>query len=260
MPKVYVIDDSPLVGFAVKKVLRPRGIEVVSEHSGKAAIAELPSLRPDLVICDLILPDVGGLEVCRSIQMDPRLSATPVLVISGAVNDEVRARAKEYGVRAVFEKPIVGDELVQCVERILATPKPVAREPENPPRTRETSARLLTAIDHAFARPGMLKGIRYGLVLRTGGETVRDFGQPPRRIAGASGEFLRLARQAASVSSLAGHQALEGLTLESKAGTLLLHPLDESLTVVLMLRKTDALGMARYFVRRLRKTLADLED
>ncbi len=256
--KIYVIDDSPLVCFAVKRVLAPRGFDVVSERSGRTAIAELPSLRPDLVICDLILPDIGGLEVCQFIHRDPRLSATPVLVLSGAVNDEVRARAKEYGVREVFTKPLVGDELVECVARILATSEPVAGEPKIPPRSGERSARVLAAIGHAFARPGMVKGIRYGFVLRTGGEVV--LGTPPQGVADASEKFFRLGRLAASVSSLAGHKALEGLILESEAGTLLLHPMDEGLTVVLVLRKTDALGMARYFVRRLRKALADLEN
>ncbi len=344
-PKIYVIDDSPLVCFGVERVLGPLGFDIVSERSGRAAIANLPSQRPDLIICDLILPDVGGLEVCQFIHGDPRLSATPVLVISGAVTDEVRARAREYGVREVVKKPLKGDELVQCVERILAAPPPVAEEAPDPPQTkppqtkppqtkprqtkprqptarqptarqptarqptapqptapqptarqptapqptapqpaapqstapqtkppgtlppgtlppqtRETSARVLTAIDSALGRPGMVEGVRFGLILRTDGEVVRDLGRAPRSLAGASKEFLRLGRQAARVSSLAGHPTFEGLTLESKAGTLLLHPLDEILTVVLVLREEGGLGMARYFVRRLRKMLADLKD
>ena len=119
MPKVYVIDDSMSVCFAIERMLRARGMEVISERSGEAALRGVVEHGPDLVLCDLVLPDVEGFEICSFIQGHPRLSSTPVIVISGIVDDAVRAQAHRVGAIGVLKKPFATEELVALVERVF---------------------------------------------------------------------------------------------------------------------------------------------
>ncbi len=119
MAKVIVIDDSLSVCFAIERMLRSRGMEVISHRSGEAALENLEPEQPDLVLCDLVLPDIEGFQICTFIKRSPVLSEVPVIVISGIVDEEVRAQAKEVGAEAVLKKPFASDEMLTLVEDIL---------------------------------------------------------------------------------------------------------------------------------------------
>ena len=97
MAKVSVIDDSLSVCFAIERMLRAHGMEVVSHRSGEAALSRLEEEAPDLVLCDLVLPDIEGFQICTFIREHATLSSVPVIVISGIVDDEVRAQAEQVG-------------------------------------------------------------------------------------------------------------------------------------------------------------------
>ena len=119
MAKVIVIDDSLSVCFAIERMLRSRGMEVISHRSGEAALEGLEPEEPDLVLCDLVLPDIEGFQICTFIKQSPVLADVPVIVISGIVDEEVRAQAKEVGAEAVLKKPFASDEMLTLVEKIL---------------------------------------------------------------------------------------------------------------------------------------------
>jgi len=93
MSKVLVVDDSLSVRKVVERALAGRQIEVVCAASGSEAIERLERDAPDVVVCDVVMPDRDGYEICEFIKRHPRLSHTPVLLMSGIVNDEVRERA-----------------------------------------------------------------------------------------------------------------------------------------------------------------------
>jgi CheY-like chemotaxis protein/predicted regulator of Ras-like GTPase activity (Roadblock/LC7/MglB family) len=130
--RVLVVDDSVSVRRAVERMLVPRGLEVASCASGNEALARLPAVAPDLLICDLVLPDLDGYEVCRWLRQVPALAATPVLFISGIVDPDVESRAGALGVEGVLKKPFTGEELIDRVERILADSR-VAPPPGSTP-------------------------------------------------------------------------------------------------------------------------------
>ena len=95
MGKVLVVDDSLSVRKVVEKALESRGLQVLAAASGSEAIAMIDRDQPDVVICDVILPDKDGYQICQYVRTHPALGSTPVLLISGVDNGTVQARAAE---------------------------------------------------------------------------------------------------------------------------------------------------------------------
>jgi len=124
---VYVIDDSVSVCFAIERMLRATGLAVLARRAGEAALRDLEQLTPDLVLLDLVLPDIGGLQICSFMRGHPRLASVPVIIISGIVDDEVRSQALRIGAVGVLKKPFATEDLVQMVSQVLSqesTPLP----------------------------------------------------------------------------------------------------------------------------------------
>jgi CheY-like chemotaxis protein/predicted regulator of Ras-like GTPase activity (Roadblock/LC7/MglB family) len=120
MPKVLVVDDSLSVRKVVEKALEGRGLHVLSAASGAEAIASIERDRPDVVICDVILPDKDGYQICQYVRTHPAISTTPVLLISGVDNGTVQARAAEVRSDEVMFKPFGVEDLVRKIDSLLA--------------------------------------------------------------------------------------------------------------------------------------------
>jgi len=108
---VLVIDDDPDLSSLVAEVLELEGLRCVVAHDGRTAIAMAVSLRPDLIVLDLILPEIPGAEVLKRLQADHRTRYTPVVLVtaSSAIGEKVRllrAGADDY-----ITKPFDLDEL-----------------------------------------------------------------------------------------------------------------------------------------------------
>jgi CheY-like chemotaxis protein/predicted regulator of Ras-like GTPase activity (Roadblock/LC7/MglB family) len=120
MAKVLVVDDSLSVRKVVERALVAKQLDVVSAASGTEAIAQIEREHPDLVVCDVVMPDRDGYEICRFVKSHPQLGRTPVLLISGIVNDSVLAQAAEARSDDVLRKPFEAAELVRKVSELLA--------------------------------------------------------------------------------------------------------------------------------------------
>jgi CheY-like chemotaxis protein len=140
MPKVLVVDDSLSVRKVVEKALEGRGLHVLSAASGAEAIASIERDRPDVVICDVILPDKDGYQICQYVRTHPTISATPVLLISGVDNGTVQARAAEVRSDEVMFKPFGVDDLVRKIDSLLAG-RPNGSTPEEARRQRRPRPR-----------------------------------------------------------------------------------------------------------------------
>jgi CheY-like chemotaxis protein/predicted regulator of Ras-like GTPase activity (Roadblock/LC7/MglB family) len=140
MAKVLVVDDSVSVRKVVERALEARRISVVSAGLGIEAIERIEKDEPDLVVCDVLLPDKDGYEVCEFVKTHPRLAQTPVLLISGIVNDQVLERAARVHSNEVLRKPFAADDLARRVDALLAqapprpeVPRPPAEAPDAAP-------------------------------------------------------------------------------------------------------------------------------
>ena len=119
MPKVLVIDDSLSVRKVVEKALEGRGLQVLAAASGSEAIEMLERDRPDVVICDVVLPDKDGYQICEYVRSHAAMGTTPVMLISGIDNGTVQARAAEVRSDEVMFKPFGVEDLVRKIDRLL---------------------------------------------------------------------------------------------------------------------------------------------
>jgi two-component system, OmpR family, KDP operon response regulator KdpE len=106
--KVLVVDDDPSLVKALRIGLTARGDEVVTAHSGADAIAQVALANPDLVILDLGLPDIDGLEVCRRIR---EFSEVPVVILSAYGDERRKVEALDGGADDFITKPFGMAEL-----------------------------------------------------------------------------------------------------------------------------------------------------
>ena len=114
--KILIVDDEPSILATMGPLLRSRGYEVVTAMNGRSAIDSVERDKPDLIVLDLGLPDVDGIEVCRMVR---ELSATPIVVLSarGAEGDKVRAL--DTGADDYVTKPFGAEELTARIRAAL---------------------------------------------------------------------------------------------------------------------------------------------
>lgn len=116
---VLVVDDEPLNVELLEGLLQVDGHEVMTAADGAAAIEACRTRVPDVVLLDVMMPGIDGVETCRRMREDPRLAATPILVVSAASGREDRMRAIAAGADDFVAKPIDGAEMRQRVRNAV---------------------------------------------------------------------------------------------------------------------------------------------
>src|SRR5579862_1210273 len=120
---ILYADDTDAQRYAVSRVLRNAGFQVIEANTGQQAL-EMMSSRPDLVILDVKLPDISGLEVCRQIKSAEATARIPVLQVSATlVTTQARVEGLEGGADAYLTQPIEADELVATIHALLRVRK-----------------------------------------------------------------------------------------------------------------------------------------
>src|SRR5687767_1161553 len=149
--KVLVVDDEPNILSTLAPLLRTQGYEVSTAMSGRAAIETAERERPDLIVLDLGLPDIDGVDVCRTVRETMNV---PIVVLSarGAEGDKVRAL--DLGADDYVTKPFGAEELLARVRAAL-------RRSDTPPPASEPIVRGNLVIDRVRFR-----------VLRDGDEEI----------------------------------------------------------------------------------------
>jgi CheY-like chemotaxis protein len=119
MRRIAVVEDNPDNRLLVRALLERRF--AVSEYAtGAAALEGLAAERPDLVLLDISLPGMDGLEVLRRMRADERLGHVPVIALTAHAMDADRRRFLDAGFDAYVAKPIIAeDELLGAIERLL---------------------------------------------------------------------------------------------------------------------------------------------
>jgi two-component system KDP operon response regulator KdpE len=110
---VLVVEDEPKVLRALGVALEAHGYEVIATATGEQAVARAADRRPDLILLDLGLPGVGGLEVIRRVRAF--LAATPIIVVSAQGDEETKVTALDLGADDYVEKPFALPELLARV-------------------------------------------------------------------------------------------------------------------------------------------------
>ena len=98
--------------------LQQAGHQVSEAEDGARALERIPEIKPDLIVLDLMLPIVNGLQVLNEVKANPQTSSIPVVVTTGTLTFE--RDVKHLGAAALLRKPLTGPELVDTVRAILA--------------------------------------------------------------------------------------------------------------------------------------------
>ncbi len=118
--QILVVDDEPTALKANTMSLQSVGLSCIQAQDGKAALQIIQSRELDLVILDVNMPEMDGIEVCRRLRLAPRHAKTPVLFVTAMATFETRLRSTQSGSNDLIGKPIRGIDLaVRCLTHIL---------------------------------------------------------------------------------------------------------------------------------------------
>ena len=122
--RILVVDDDPMVATTIQRVLRPEGYDVDVALDGAAALDQARARRPDLVVLDLMMPGIDGLEVCRQLRTGGNL---PILMLTARSGTADRVRGLDTGADDYLVKPFAYAELLARVRALLRrTPLPAS--------------------------------------------------------------------------------------------------------------------------------------
>lgn len=127
---VLVVDDSPTVRKIVQLTLQREGLMVVSASDGLGALAAVAHYQPDLILLDIMLPQMDGYHICQIVRKNPDYRDTPIIMLSGKDGIFDKMRGKLAGSTEYLTKPFDANELVQTVQRHLdAVPRRIRTLP-----------------------------------------------------------------------------------------------------------------------------------
>ncbi|HEY9808572.1 MAG TPA: response regulator transcription factor [Halomicronema sp.] len=117
--RLLLIDDDPNLILLVKDYLEFRGYEVITAENGREALELLDQEQPDMIICDVMMPEMDGYSFVRCVREDPRTSWIPVLFLSAKGQSQDRVKGLNTGADVYMVKPFEPEELVAQVESSL---------------------------------------------------------------------------------------------------------------------------------------------
>lgn len=126
--KILAVDDDISGLEAIRQILMQKGYEVSAAGGGEEALRLLAAEAFDLVILDVIMPDLSGFEVCRRIRDDPRTRDVPVIFLTGKGAAVDIAAAQEAGSDLFVVKPVLATKLLNMVGMFLADDAPLGRK------------------------------------------------------------------------------------------------------------------------------------
>lgn len=113
--KILVVDDLQAQLNLISGYLEQEGFKVVTAENGNEALAKASAQSPDLVITDLVMPEMSGLEFCRALKKNPETANIPVIACTTKDRDIDKKWAKKQGVVAYLVKPFTKEEMISAV-------------------------------------------------------------------------------------------------------------------------------------------------
>ncbi len=120
--KILIVDDERLTRAVLQHDVILAGYDVMVASNGKEAMQKIREVTPDLIVVDLVMPDMNGFEMCRQIRSNEQTKKTPVIVVSALQSQADIQEAKASGADVYLTKPIKPEEFIMHVKKYLGSP------------------------------------------------------------------------------------------------------------------------------------------
>ena len=120
--KIVIADDSALARMFIRRCLEIAGLgdsEFSEANDGVEALKLLKEINADMLVTDLTMPNMNGIELLKRISASPRLSGLPILVVTSAGNEEQRKQLYELGATRILSKPLSPPMLVEAIDAVF---------------------------------------------------------------------------------------------------------------------------------------------
>jgi DNA-binding response OmpR family regulator len=119
--RVLVVDDEPNIVMSLRFLMEREGLEVEVAPTGEAALQALERAPADLVLLDVMMPEIDGFEVCQRIRAHPAWAKTPIIMLTAKGRDVERDKGRALGADDYITKPFSTRELVARIKQMLGS-------------------------------------------------------------------------------------------------------------------------------------------
>jgi two-component system cell cycle response regulator len=119
MARILIVDDSRTNLMFEEMLLHAAGFETVAASNGKEALVSVPQVLPDLIIMDIMMPIMDGIEACRHLKANPETRHIPVVMMTAKDEDEKIEEARAAGCDDISTKPIQKQEFLNKIKALL---------------------------------------------------------------------------------------------------------------------------------------------
>ncbi|MCS6859120.1 MAG: response regulator [Abditibacteriales bacterium] len=124
MPKILVVEDEPENQLAIRVILTVEGFEVVSVEDGRLALQAAQEQQPDLILLDVMMPEINGFEVLAQLRQHETTRGIPVIMLTALAQRADVAKAVEAGVDDYVAKPFEPDDLIERIRKAIGKRHP----------------------------------------------------------------------------------------------------------------------------------------
>jgi two-component system alkaline phosphatase synthesis response regulator PhoP len=121
MPRILAVDDEPNIVRLIQVNLERHGYQVETANNGAQALAKIKANRPDLLVSDVMMPEMDGFELLANVRRDPSLMDLPVIMLTAKAQDGDVLQGYKTGADMYLTKPFNPQELLAFVKRILSS-------------------------------------------------------------------------------------------------------------------------------------------
>src|SRR6266498_5090948 len=119
MAKILIVDDDVKVTVLLGKLLSMEGYQITAVNESSKAHETANTIRPDLILLDLMMPDPDGFKLCRILRADPHFMFTPIIIVTALDDSDSRVVAFGAGANDYITKPFHSSELVQRIKKLI---------------------------------------------------------------------------------------------------------------------------------------------
>jgi CheY-like chemotaxis protein len=120
--KILVVDDDKRLTHLLQLVFESRGVSVTVANSGQQALECLKGELPEVILLDLVMPGMSGLDVCKQIQANPRTARIPIIVFTAKSSEEAQEDLMQAGAAEYLTKPIRPSALIKRIREVAKHP------------------------------------------------------------------------------------------------------------------------------------------